>query len=57
MQHMMEMHIEQTTTYAVDLLNKDYNNAIIHYDQANQHMLDMADDLAKGIALQFPEKF
>lgn len=57
MQHMMEMHIDQTTTYAVDLLNKDYNNAIAHYDEANQHMLDMADDLAKGIALQFPEKF
>lgn len=57
MQHMMEMHIDQTTTYAVDLLNKDYNNAITHYDEANQHMLDMADDLAKGIALQFPEKF
>ncbi|HRC90683.1 MAG: hypothetical protein JST71_00595 [Bacteroidetes bacterium] len=57
MQHMMEMHIDQTTTYAVDLLNKDYNNAITHYDEANQHMLDMADDLAKGIALQFPDKF
>lgn len=54
---MMEMHIDQTTTYAVDLLNKDYNNAITHYDEANQHMLDMADDLAKGIALQFPDKF
>lgn len=57
MQHMMEMHIDQTTTYAVDLLNKDYNNAITHYDEANQHMLDMADDLAKGRALQFPDKF
>jgi len=40
----MEMHIDQTTTYAVDLLNKDYNNAITHYDEANQHMLDMAEN-------------
>jgi len=57
MEHMMEMHIDQTTAYAVDLLNNDYTNAIIHYDAAFNHMMEMADALSEGIALQFPGKF
>lgn len=57
MEEMMKTHIDQTTTYAVDLLSKDYTNAIQHYDEAFQHMMEMADELAKGIALQFPDKF
>lgn len=57
MTHMMEMHIDQTTAYAVDLLGKNYSSAITHYDEAYAHMMEMADDLAKGVALQFPDKF
>lgn len=57
MEHMMEMHIDQTTTYAVDLLKKDYKNAISHYDEAYQHMMEMADELTMGISSQFPSKF
>ncbi|HRN32723.1 MAG TPA: hypothetical protein PLC76_04090 [Saprospiraceae bacterium] len=57
MRHMMKTHIDQTTEYAVDLLQKDYNKAIKVFDEANEHMLMMADDLSEGIAKQFPEKF
>jgi hypothetical protein len=57
MEHMMAHHITTTTAYAVDLLNDDYANAITHYDVAFDHMMEMADDLSRGIALQFPEKF
>ncbi|HMZ24713.1 MAG TPA: hypothetical protein PLG24_07200, partial [Saprospiraceae bacterium] len=57
MRHMMKTHIDQTTEYAVDLLQKDYSKAIKVFDEANEHMLMMADDLSEGIAKQFPEKF
>ena len=57
MEEAMEHHITQTTAYAVDLLNGDFTNAVVHYDEAFNHMMDMADLLAKGIALQFPGKF
>ena len=57
MEHAMEHHISQTTAYATDLLGGDYTNAVIHYDEAFNHMMGTADLLAKGIALQFPDKF
>ena len=57
MEHQMLHHIEQTTTYAVDLLKGDYTNAVLHYEEALVHMMGTADLLAKGIALQFPDKF
>jgi hypothetical protein len=57
MEQMMEHHITTTTTYAVDLLHNDYTNAIIHYDLAFDHMMELANTLSKGIALQFPGKF
>lgn len=56
-EHMMEMHITQTTTYATDMLNGDYNKAITDYQLAYEHMMMMADVLSDGIAKQFPEKF
>jgi len=54
---MMKMHIDQTTTYAVDLLKGDYAKSIKDYDLAFAHMMDMANTLANGIVAQFPEKF
>lgn len=57
MEHMMKVHIDQTTGYAVDLLKKDYTSAISKYDEAFSHMLEMADMLSEGIAKQFPNKF
>lgn len=54
---MMRTHIDQTTEYSVALLQKDYTSAIRVYTEAHDHMLEMAEDLARGIAIQFPDKF
>lgn len=54
---MLEEHISTTTTYAVDLLQKNYTKAIEDYDHAFAHMMMLADVLADGIAKQFPDKF
>lgn len=53
----MKMHIDQTTTYAVDLLKGDYAAAIKHYDEARHHMMELADVLSTGIISQFPKEF
>jgi len=57
MEHSMLHHIEQTTTYSVDLLNNNYSQAVLDYDMAYSHMMETAELLAKGIALQSPDKF
>lgn len=54
---MMKAHIDQTTAYAVDLLKNDYTNAVIHFDEARQHMVEMGTVLASGVIKQFPDKF
>ena len=54
---MLRSHISQTTAYAVDLLKGDYASSIKHYDQAEQHMLMLADVLSKGLVAQFPDRF
>jgi len=54
---MLKTHISQTTAYAVDLLKGDHAKAITDYDQAEQHMLMLADVLAKGVIAQFPQQF
>jgi hypothetical protein len=53
----LEMHIDQTTAYAVDLLQGDYAKAIEDYDAAFDHMLGLADTLTSGIVDQFPDRF
>ena len=53
----LEMHIDQTTAYAVDLLEGDYARAIEDYDAAFDHMLELADTLAAGLVDRFPERF
>jgi hypothetical protein len=53
----LEMHIDQTTAYAVDLLEGNYAKAIQDYDAAFDHMMDLADILAAGIVEQFPDRF
>lgn len=58
MEHMMEMHIDQTVAYSVALLQNDHAKAVQLYDEAFSHMvLDMSKSLAEGIAKQFPDKF
>jgi hypothetical protein len=52
----LKMHIDQTTTYSVDLLKGDYSTAIADYGKAFDHMMEVADILATGIAKQFPDK-
>lgn len=54
---MMKTHIDQTTTYAVDLLKNDFPNAIKHFDEARMHMVEMGTMLAIGIIKQQPDKF
>lgn len=53
----LKMHIDQTTTYALDLLEGDYPTAIADYDTAFHHMMELADILADGIVTQFPDHF
>jgi hypothetical protein len=54
---MLKAHISQTTAYSVDLLKGHYAASIKHYDEAEQHMLMLADVLAKGVIAQFPQQF
>jgi hypothetical protein len=54
---MLKTHITQTTTYSVDLLKRNYKQAIEDYGKAESHMLDLADVLSKGIIAQHPDKF
>jgi hypothetical protein len=53
---MLKAHIDQTTAYSVDLLKGYYPQSITDYDQAEQHMIGLADVLSKGIIAQFPQK-
>jgi hypothetical protein len=53
---MWHEHIDQTATYAVDLLKNDFTAAIRDYGKAEEHMAAMADVYSKGIATQFPNK-
>lgn len=57
MRDMMKMHITQTIVYASDILGGDFEKAIVDYDDAEAHMVEMADMLSMGIIAQFPDKF
>lgn len=57
MREMMKKHIDQTTGYAVDLLKNDYAAAVLKYDEASDHMVEMSMELSAGIVKQFPDKF
>lgn len=54
----MDDHLTKTITYAVDLLQQNYSQAVIDYDAAfNDMVLHFATSLAEGIGKQFPDKF
>lgn len=57
MESMMEGHISQTVAYAAAQLQGDYAESIRLYDEAADHMADMADMLSSGIIAQFPDRF
>ncbi|MBX2930542.1 MAG: hypothetical protein KF781_01195 [Chitinophagaceae bacterium] len=53
----MDDHLTKTIAYSVSLLQTDYAQASINYDAAFSDMMHFADQLAVGIAKQFPNKF
>lgn len=57
MRDMMETHITTTIGYAGDVLAGNYAGAITTYDQAEAHMIEMADMLSQGLIAQFPDRF
>ena len=57
MREMMKEHIDQTIEYGGDELTGNYADGIAVYDQAEAHMLMMADELSAGIISSFPNKF
>lgn len=57
MKHHMDDHLFTTIDYAVDLLQKNYDNATRSYDIAFGHMMDFSHELAIGIAKHFPKHF
>jgi hypothetical protein len=54
---MMETHITTTIGYAGDVLAGNHADAIADYDQAEAHMIEMADMLSQGLIAQFPDTF
>ena len=54
---MLKTHITQTVAYASDQLQGDYAKSIEDYDEAEDHMLMLADQLSAGIIKEFPGRF
>ena len=54
---MLKTHITQTVAYASDQLQGDYAKSIEDYDEAEDHMLMLADQLSAGIIEEFPGRF
>jgi hypothetical protein len=57
MRPMMQHHIDTTVAYSLDLLDGDYQKAIMDFDEANDHMMMFADVLSAGILAPEPTTF
>jgi hypothetical protein len=57
LQSAMYTHLDQTLNEATHRLHGDYAADVKDFDAIEQHILDMADILSKGIVAQFPGKF
>ena len=54
---MWREHLNITKNETIQLANKDYNASIDTFDRIEEQGNMMADSLAQGIIIQFPEKF
>jgi hypothetical protein len=57
MRDMMATHITTTIGYAGAALAGDREGAIARFDEAEAHMIEMADMLSEGLIVQFPDRF
>jgi hypothetical protein len=57
MQSMMKSHLDLTLEEATARLKEDWTGDVAAYDKVHSEILEMADMLATGIILQFPDKF
>jgi hypothetical protein len=57
MRTMMEGHLDQTLSEAVNRLTGKYADDVRDYDEIHEHILMMADSLSKGMIMQFPKRF
>lgn len=57
LEDMLHRHLDLTTREVTARLQKDWAEDIAAYDAGHEHMLMFADDLAAGIARQFPKNF
>ena len=53
----LEMHITHTIAYSVSILKGDYTKSFDGFEEALNHMIQLADILTEGIVKQFPGKF
>jgi hypothetical protein len=53
---MMHMHLDQTIAEATHRLQSNHTAEIADYDAIEDHILELADTLATGIAAQYPDK-
>jgi hypothetical protein len=56
-QNEMKMHLDLTTTEAVDQLKGNYAASVADYDKVHEEILGMADILSTGLVAQFPQMF
>lgn len=56
-QIMLYKHLQLVKSEAVNILNKNYEQGIMTYDEIEKQALEMADAMTQGIVKQFPNKF
>jgi hypothetical protein len=57
LRRMMNTHLDQTLSEAVNRLGGNYDADIRDYEAIHRHILEMADVLSAGIIKQFPRRF
>jgi len=54
---LMRHHLDMVKAEAVQMLNKNYAGSVNEYDEIEAQALEMADEMSRGIAAQFPNRF